>query len=260
MGNSQSSQDQENKENLPSGIESDATIDDVEKQEEEDLATEPIQKLFFLLRKPIVDVAAVRDLLNAAGDGGINLNTPDEAPTIPEDADLKDPYIQKLMKRISDKTYLGDYALHFLVGRPSSQNTPELLELVKLFFLKDHQMNARNVLGSTPLHRACAAGNAPMVQELISWGAEVDAVNSMNLTALHLACYAGHADVVRLLLENGAAKHITFKCDYGIAPCDYVLKDEILQLLKTAHRGAKLNASGNASIAPATTTTTSSSA
>lgn len=126
-----------------------------------------------------------------------------------------------------------------LVGRPSIQNTPELLELVKLLFLKDHPMNCRNKLGSTPLHRACAAGNAAMAKELIAWGAQVDAVNDLQHTCLHFACYAGHADVVQLLLDNGCIKQIQFKCAYGVAPCDYVLKDDIRQILKAAHRGTK---------------------
>lgn len=151
-------------------------------------------------------------------------------------ANLEDPEIQKIIKRIQSRTYLGDYALHLLVGCPASQNTPDLLDLVKLFFLKEHPMNARNMLGSTPLHRACAAGNAGMVNALITWGAAPDAVNNMNLTCLHMACYAGHVDVVRILLQHGCARQITFKCDYGLAPCDYVLTDDILALLKSAHK------------------------
>jgi ankyrin repeat protein len=146
------------------------------------------------------------------------------------------------MERIAKKTYLGDYPMHFLVGRSPHHNTPELLELVKLFFLKDHQMNCRNKLGSTPLHRACAAGNLQMANELIRWGAEVDAVNDMQLTCLHMACLSGSADVVKLLLENGCAKHINFKCLYGIAPVDYVLKDDVIALLRAARKGAATNA------------------
>lgn len=211
-----------------------------EQQEQEDdeqfLANNPIQRLFALLRRDLVDVDAVKEIVNG---GNIDLNTPDVAPTIPENANLKDPQVQKLLRRIQNRTYLGDYALHLLVGRPSSQNTPELVDLVKLFFLKEHPMNARNILGSTPLHRACAAGNAAMAAALISWGSSADAANNMNLTALHMACYAGHTEVVKLLLQNGCAKQITFKSDMGLAPCDFILNDEILQLLKSAHKQHK---------------------
>lgn len=197
----------------------------------------PIQKVFFLLRQPVVDVKQIKEIVNEQSNDF--LNQPDVAPTLPPNANKDDPEIQKIMKRIQSRTYLGDYALHLLVGRPASQNTPELLDLVKNFFLKEHPMNARNMLGSTPLHRACAAGNAAMVNALITWGASPDAVNNMNLTSLHMACYAGYADVVRILLQNGCAKQITSKCDYGLAPCDYVLTDEILVLLKSAHKSQK---------------------
>ncbi len=106
-------------------------------------------------------------------------------------------------------------------------------------------MNCRNKLGSTPLHRACAAGNVQMARELINWGAQVDDVNDMQLSCLHMACYAGHTEVVKLLLEKGCAKHIQFKCRYGVAPMDYVLKDDIYELLKAA-RASKARAGSGA--------------
>jgi len=238
MGSSQSTEkheDEINMQQLQPG-ESDKTKEDFEVDEDDSL-TDPLQRLFFLLRKSVVDVDEVKELLNK--EAKLNLNTPDLPPVLPENADPNDPMIQRIKERISKKTYLGDYALHMLVGRPTSQNTPELLELVKTFFLRDHPMNCRNKLGSTPLHRACAAGNAPMAKELIAWGAQADAVNDMQHTCLHMACYAGHTEVVKLLLDNGCAKHLNFKCLYGVAPVDYVLKDEIFQLLKAAHKASK---------------------
>jgi len=161
--------------------------------------------------------------------------------------------VKKILERIAKKTFLGDYPMHVLVGRSPKHNTPELLELVKLFFLKDHQMNCRNKLGSTPLHRACAAGNAAMAKELITWGAQVDAVNDMQLTCLHMACLSGDAETVKLLLDNGCAKHITFKCLYGIAPVDYVLKDDVVALLRAARKNLPVGGAAAATPAPAVT-------
>jgi len=240
MGNSQSASESKDHKKLSDseGLsnDDDHKEDKTQNQDDDDdqfLSNNPIQKLFVLLRRDIVDVEAVKEIVNG---GNIDLNTPDVAPTIPENANPKDPQIQKLLRRIQTRTFLGDYALHLLVGRSPNHNTPELLDLVKLFFLKEHPMNARNVLGSTPLHRACAAGNAAMAGALISWGASADAVNNMNLTALHMACYAGHTEVVKLLLQHGCAKQITFKSDMGLAPCDFILNDDILTLLKSAHK------------------------
>eukprot|EP00461_Guttulinopsis_vulgaris_P001254 UN01254 len=242
MGNAASSSDENKKVHIDSSNDNETNHDGEQQQQEEEefLLSNPVQKLFYLLRQSVVDVEAVKELVNS---GTVDLNTPDVEPTIPENANPKDPQVQKMIARIKSRTYLGDYALHLLVGRPASQNTQELIDLVKLFFLKEHPMNARNVLGSSPLHRACAAGNAAMAAALISWGASPDAVNNMNLTALHMACYAGHTEVVKLLLQHGCAKQITFKCSYNLAPCDYVLNDEILALLKSAHKQHK-NAAG----------------
>lgn len=242
MGNSHSSGDAEAKKikvDSDGSNEEDPEQQQQQAEEEEFLDNNPIQKLFALLRRDHVDVDAVKELVNG---GNIDLNTPDVAPVLPENANLKDPQIQKMLRRIQTRTYLGDYALHLLVGRPPSQNTQELIDLVRLFFLKEHQMNARNILGSTPLHRACAAGNAPMAAALISWGSSADATNNMSLTGLHMACYAGHTEVVKLLLQNGCAKQITFKSEMGLAPCDFILNDEILQLLKAAHKQHKATA------------------
>jgi len=173
-------------------------------------------------------------------------------------ADPNDPMIIRLKERIAKKTYIGDTALHYLVGRDPKYNTPELIELVKLMFLKNASLNSKNRLGATPLHRACAAGNVDMARELIRWAADVNETTDMGLTCLHMACYAGHTEVVRLLLENNCAKYITYKCKYGIAPCDYVLKDEIYQLLRNArlqtHRAASAAAT-EAAIASATAAT-----
>lgn len=251
MGNSQSAGDNKKAEEKKIKIDSDESHEPEEtaeqKQQEADdqefLENNPIQKLFSLLRRDAVDVDAVKELVNG---GNIDLNTPDVAPIIPENANLKDPQVQKMLRRIQTRTYLGDYALHLLVGRPASQNTQELIDLVRLFFLKEHQMNARNILGSTPLHRACAAGNAPMAAALISWGSSADATNNMSLTGLHMACYAGHTEVVKLLLQNGCAKQITFKSEMGLAPCDFILNDDILQLLKSAHKQHKAGATAAA--------------
>lgn len=215
-----------------------------EEDEEDDETDDPVARIVHQLKKKNPDVAAIKELCNKAGEAKINLNKADLPPVIDPKADPKDPHVMKMLERIAKKTYLGDYPMHFLVGRPETENTPELLELVKFFFLKEHNMNARNKLGSTPLHRACAAGNVSMAKELIQWGAQVDDVNDMQLSCLSMACYAGHVEVVKLLLSNGCAKHIMYKSRYGVAPRDYVLKDEIFQLLKAAHQSASKSGAG----------------
>lgn len=58
--------------------------------------------------------------------------------------------------------------------------------------------------GWTPLHMACAYGVEPLVNKLISAGANVNCENSYGYTPLLEACHRGFVNVVHVLMENGA--------------------------------------------------------
>ena len=69
-------------------------------------------------------------------------------------------------------------------------------------------MRAANVIGlnfepgdGTALHAATQIGNLPMVQVLLHYGADVNAVYNNGKTALHMA---ESLDIVRELLSKGA--------------------------------------------------------
>ncbi len=64
--------------------------------------------------------------------------------------------------------------------------------------------DARNQLGSTPLHLAATNGDAGPLKALIAAGAEVNARDKEDNTPLHMAAYAGKSQAARLLLEAGA--------------------------------------------------------
>jgi len=64
--------------------------------------------------------------------------------------------------------------------------------------------DARNQLGSTPLHLAATNGDAGPLKALIAAGAEVNARDKEDNTPLHMAAYAGKSEAARLLLEAGA--------------------------------------------------------
>lgn len=71
--------------------------------------------------------------------------------------------------------------------------------------------------GSTPLHRACANGNADVVKILLGAGANVSATNRLHsFTPLHFAASAGSAEVVKMLLDAGG--RIDAKDKYGSLP------------------------------------------
>ena len=71
--------------------------------------------------------------------------------------------------------------------------------------LHAEDLNARDLLGRTPLHLACKVGRGTtIVRWLLKAGAEVDAREQKNnVTPLHVACRAGCSDTVRLLRRPG---------------------------------------------------------
>ena len=58
--------------------------------------------------------------------------------------------------------------------------------------------------GWTALHMACAYGVEPLVNKLVSAGADVNCENSYGYTPLLEACHRGFVNVVHVLMENGA--------------------------------------------------------
>lgn len=105
-------------------------------------------------------------------------------------------------------------------------------EVSKMITANRTLVNAKNELGSTPLH--IAAGNtAPDVAKLlIDKGANVNAKDNNGSTPLHLAAFTGHKENVNLLLAKGA--DVNAKDNKGKTARDYadaVLNREIADML-----------------------------
>jgi ankyrin repeat protein len=83
---------------------------------------------------------------------------------------------------------------------------------------RDH----RPVIGDnlTALHYAALNGDATMIRELLSRGAESNARCGTGQTALWFACNGGHCDAIKELLANGADHTITN--DDGYTPRDRI--------------------------------------
>jgi ankyrin repeat protein len=64
--------------------------------------------------------------------------------------------------------------------------------------------DARNQLGSTPLHLAATNSDSGPLKALVAAGADVNARDKEDNTPLHMAAYAGKSEAARLLLEAGA--------------------------------------------------------
>ena len=87
---------------------------------------------------------------------------------------------------IKDKySYLSDYIEGFLSG-------------------DYNQINAKDNGGNTPLHWASSKGQFPIVQYLVTKGAEINAQDNDDDTPLHIASSRGYLSIVEYLVNNGA--------------------------------------------------------
>jgi hypothetical protein len=75
---------------------------------------------------------------------------------------------------------------------------------VKKLLDRGANLNAKDILGYTPLHKAAMYGDIELVDLLLRYGADANAKTDKAETPLHLAASRGQADVVKMLLERGA--------------------------------------------------------
>jgi len=77
----------------------------------------------------------------------------------------------------------------------------------KLIAANHSVVNARNELGSTPLHLAASRSVPDTVQLLLDKGAAINARDNRGATPLHIAAFTGHKKNLELLLAKGADVH-----------------------------------------------------
>ena len=65
-------------------------------------------------------------------------------------------------------------------------------------------VNDTGLDGTTPLHVAANWGDAELIDTLVAYGANVDAIGDRLLTPLHEAVACGHLEAVKRLLKHGA--------------------------------------------------------
>ncbi len=87
-------------------------------------------------------------------------------------------------------------------GRFRLQSTPEL---VRLLIHYGADVNAKDGMGETTLHRASRHQQAEVALLMIQHGAKVNARDNCGCTPLHNAACYGNADFVRMLIKHGAS-------------------------------------------------------
>eukprot|EP00594_Rhizosolenia_setigera_P001652 CAMPEP_0178948858 /NCGR_PEP_ID=MMETSP0789-20121207/5709_1 /TAXON_ID=3005 /ORGANISM="Rhizosolenia setigera, Strain CCMP 1694" /LENGTH=367 /DNA_ID=CAMNT_0020629277 /DNA_START=59 /DNA_END=1163 /DNA_ORIENTATION=- len=109
---------------------------------------------------------------------------------------------------ISKKNKKGDFSLSVCISTSSDVVSP-LLKLILSDSTTNTTNNASDKLidqvnsnGLTPLLIACERNNAPIVEELLSRGANISKCDSDGKNPLHVAAFCGCEDVVKILLSS----------------------------------------------------------
>ena len=115
----------------------------------------------------------------------------------------------------------------------SQGNLPAVRELVVHCSATD--CDSVDILGDTPLHKACRHGNPEMVKILLDKGATIDVGNKDSAIPLHIACKEGHTDVVKELLKpgRGDVKSMIAALDHaGNTPIHSAVKAGMFEIVK----------------------------
>eukprot|EP00903_Cladosiphon_okamuranus_P008330 g8013.t1 len=78
------------------------------------------------------------------------------------------------------------------------------LEMLEMLINAGCDINAQNIVGDAPLHKAALNGRTRSADFLIKAGANVNIRNEFAQTPLHAACVSGNIEVVQRLVQGGA--------------------------------------------------------
>ena len=130
------------------------------------------------------------------------------------------------------------------------------LESVKFCLQNGFDINAKNKIGSSPLHEAAIRENLEIVKTLIQNGANINAKDKDGETPLHYAAcygvyahgYSGRLEIVKILIQNGA--QLDIKDRNNRTPLDRVKMSRrhsnIVGYLKKAEENSKKRANEKA--------------
>jgi tetratricopeptide (TPR) repeat protein len=121
--------------------------------------------------------------------------------------------VKQLLARganVRDYNKHGRNALHRAQGRPLDNQDATRKEIVAMILEKDRDglINSQCTAGKTPLHLASENGNTPIIDFLLTQGADIEARDTGKRTSLVLAIDSGWPKAVELLLDWGAEQEV----------------------------------------------------
>ncbi|KAJ3128377.1 hypothetical protein HK098_004624 [Nowakowskiella sp. JEL0407] len=103
----------------------------------------------------------------------------------------------QLLSNIQNQLNLSEIHIAIIFG-----NFERLKELLQSTM--PDEVDVRDISNSTPLHHAASVGDIPMIQLLLDFGADINALEESGRTPLFITVGEGHFEAVKFLASNGA--------------------------------------------------------
>ena len=104
----------------------------------------------------------------------------------------------------------------------------DYFEMAELLIKNGADVNAKGNINMTPLHLALEFDYFEMAELLIKNGADVNAKGNINMTPLHLASFKGNLELAELLIKKGA--DMNAKTQWGDTPLHWAVRNKHLDL------------------------------
>ncbi|CAB0032100.1 unnamed protein product [Trichogramma brassicae] len=153
--------------------------------------------------------------------------------------------VEVLLRRGADPNLANDDGmtpLHFICGRIFGP-VRTLLELIERYPL---QLDAQDVWGNTPLHRAIEYGNIDMTEYLLRRGANPNSANNKGVTPTHLASGRINVEVLKLFFKVNDdiqnAVRVDARDNNGLTPLQWAVSKLVPDAIDLIlNRGADLS-------------------
>ncbi|XP_068232352.1 transient receptor potential channel pyrexia-like [Palaemon carinicauda] len=144
---------------------------------------------------------------------------------------LADTNLPAYMKNL-DKD--GHSIYHAALSSTSyTHNERLIVKVIQCIFTHHENLDVANILGETPLIKACHLGLPKVVRFFIDNGANPAHVTNQRQSAIHAACISGNSETLNHLLKTGRVEHLVSSLDnYGNHPFYYASENSSLECCK----------------------------